>query len=621
MSKKLEKRLSYLKERYENGILDEETYQDAVVGAKAKYQAETESGAVAQGEGAIALASKAVNVGGNVGGNIITGNIYYGESTDDPEEALRIYRTVLVNSNSTLPMQGIDKSVSDPTTGKSPLGLTHVYIDLDTTTQIDVSEKESEKSRASLRSSEIETKPLPALQAVIQNRQLVLLGDPGGGKTTFIRHLAHALAAHALKPSAGLLNGMPNWAQAEANILPIVVILRDFARSLPHPLPAKATPNDLWAFIQTTLTAQNLDFAADTIRHTLEAGQAIILLDGLDEVPTQAQRIFVRDAVSAFVRRYHVSNRVIVTCRILSYQPPVEKDAPDLRLPSNLFPAFELAPFDEEKIDGFIDHWYRELARLMVVPSQDVTVLTGKLKTAVRRKDLWRLASNPLLLTVMALVHAHSGRLPDARALLYEETIDILLLRWEQKKVSGQAETVQLRQLIQQAERSDMDLKKVLWKLAYEAHRQVAGDEGGEKLADIGELTLIKALAGLKKVDGKPDLTWASRVVEVMKLRAGLLLEREPGLFTFPHRTFQEYMAGAYLSLQPKFAKLGCDLATEGVLWREVILLAVGRFVYINGDESRPLLLVSELCPLNTTDDAVGWYKVWLAGDVLSTSG
>ncbi len=60
--------------------------------------------------------------------------------------------------------------------------------------------------------------------------------------------------------------------------------------------------------------------------------------------------------------------------------------------------------------------------------------MVRQLQNAVRRKDLKRLAPNPLLLTVMALVHAHKGGLPDARALLYEETVEILLWRWEQIK-------------------------------------------------------------------------------------------------------------------------------------------------------------------------------------------
>jgi len=619
MNSEQEKKLTQLKAAYENGFLDEGTYQAAIAGITAT-QAQTESGAIAQGANATAVAERGVAVGGDVNGDIITGNIYHGRPTDDPKEALRIYREVLVNSNTSLPMQGIDKNASDPTAGGNPLGLTHVYINLDTTATMDVPEEDRKERDHPSRSPEKETMPLPALQAVIQNRQLVLLGDPGGGKTTFVRHLAHALAAHHLHPDSGWLNGIPGWQEEEAALLPIVVILRDFARNLTKTLPAKADPGDLLKFILSTLDAQNLSFAADAIEQTLEAGNAMLLFDGLDEVPTQAQRIFVRDAVAAFVERYRANNRVLLTCRIMSYQKPVD-GAVELRLPTDTYPSFELAPFNEEKIDQFIARWYQELARLHVVKGQDVEGVTRKFQKAVRRKDLWRLAPNPLLLTVMAFVHTHKGRLPDDRALLYQEAIDILLWRWEQIKQGGQEDTPRLRQLLNEANRADMDLQVVLWELAFAVHRQVDGDETSEKVADIGEFELVKALGKLKKVDDAPDLTWATKLVKAMKVRAGLLVERMPGVFTFPHRTFQEYMAGAHLSRQPDFATKGVALATEGDLWREVILLAVGRLVHTSFDTSKPLALVAELCPPKATDDESSWYKAWLAGDVLLDMG
>ena len=142
------------------------------------------------------------------------------------------------------------------------------------------------------------------------------------------------------------------------------------------------------------------------------------------------------------------------------------------------------------------------------------------------------------------------------------------------------------------------------------------GDE--ETLADIGELRLEKALAGLHP-DGSRD--WAQQVIQAMKLRAGLLLEREPGLYSFPHRTFQEYLAGSYLSGQADFAYRASGLVEESALWREVILLGVGRLVYVHGDSAKPLTLVGELCPAKESDDAASWRKAWLAGDVLLEIG
>ena len=104
-------------------------------------------------------------------------------------------------------------------------------------------------------------------------------------------------------------------------------------------------------------------------------------------------------------------------------------------------------------------------------------------------------------------------------------------------------------------------------------------------------------------------------------MRAGLLLERTPGVYTFPHRTFQEYLAGAYLSAQGDFAEQAVRLATAGPLWREVILLAVGRLIHLGGDTAKPLALVAELCPAKAVDTDIAWQQAWLAGDVLLEIG
>ncbi len=565
-------------------------------------------GAIAQGEGTRAAAATQGSVA--VAGDV-RGNVYMGPPPANPTEALNIYCRVLRQSCGHLPLRGVDVGASDPTANQNPLNLVNVYIALDTTSQA-----ATEDMKETARSPEQKARPLGALEAVVANRHLVLLGDPGSGKTTLVSQLAHCLAAHMLEPKAGWLeNHLSLWPAGEKDTLPLVLILRDFAQMLPDPLPRQAEAHHLWDFMEARLAAQKLAFAGEPIEKIMEQGRMLVLLDGLDEVPSTTLRLFVRDAARAFMERYP-ANRYMVTCRTLSYQPPVEPEEPDLRLPATI-PSFELAPFDLVKINRFIEAWYTELVDLGSVREQDRAGMTGQLQQAVQQPDLWQLASNPLLLTVMALVHTHQGRLPDARALLYEETVDILLWRWEQVKRSGQSQTPRLRQLLRQAERSEMDLKKVLWRLAYEAHAQGGATDKPEQLADIGELKLQKALSALNR----SDLNWARQLLETMKLRAGLLLERVPEVFTFPHRTFQEYLAGAYLASQPKFARQATSRAEEGALWREVILLAVGRLVYREGDTDKPLALVGELCPVEIGTGEVGWRKAWLAGEVLLEIG
>jgi formylglycine-generating enzyme required for sulfatase activity len=594
-------------------------------------------GAVAQGDGAKAVGKQGVLIEGS-----FQGNIYLGEDPEEEEKQLAIYRQVIMRSTSSLPLRGIDVGASDPSQAQKDIGLANVYVDLDTRTQIYEKDLENLRKGKPLsvlsqnpedlmvkhlaiersddeKSPRGENIPLPVLSSVITNPNMVLLGDPGGGKSTFLNFLAHCLAAHALEPEQGWIKHLNGWQAKESDLLPIPVTLRDFARYFSGKTPQKAEPKHLWEFIVSRLKAQKLEFAANAIAKKLEAGKAILLLDGLDEVPTQAQRIFVRDAVQTFAERYE-KNRFLVTCRILSYQPP-EKNKPDLRLTE--LPTFEIARFDKEKIDRFVNAWYAELAQIGTILAEDKQGLTAHLAKAVQRPDLKRLAPNPLLLTVMALVHTHKGRLPDARALLYEETVDILLWRWEQIKLGGSEDTPRLRQYLLEAGRTDVDLKRVLWELAFHAHA-ASQAEDSEGLADIPEHRILKALAALKSDDENPngDLNWAQNLVNLMKVRAGILLERQPETFTFPHRTFQEYLAGAYLASQIDFATKTAQLTRKDTaLWREVALYAAGKLVYVNADVSKALSLVAELCPANAKKGELPWRLAWLGGDVLQEIG
>jgi hypothetical protein len=122
-----------------------------------------------------------------------------------------------------LPLRGVDVGASDPTTGHRPLALANVYVDLDTTSAVKTTAKDKKSRGGEPGLLEKDTRPLGALEATIANRHLVLLGIPGGGKSTFVSHLAHCLAMAALEPAANWLAHVPGWSPKEADALPILV--------------------------------------------------------------------------------------------------------------------------------------------------------------------------------------------------------------------------------------------------------------------------------------------------------------------------------------------------------------------------------------------------------------
>ncbi len=555
-----------------------------------------------KGGGAIAQRD---SVAAGKGGIAVKLDLHLDGSRKDWEKAFGDYLDGVVRETQHLRLPGLDLNPLDQ--GQPVTELSRVYVDLDTTSHLPT-ESEGRPSP--------EKERLSALKACIDHPRLVLLGDPGSGKSTFVNHLAHGLARFMLEGAQGAHPYLPGWPEQESALLPLIVVLRDFAAELPEKVAQKARARQLLDFVKLQLGQDDRSEAFEPLRQAIQDGKALLLLDGIDEVPSQ-QRALVRDIIQSFQER-HSRCRILATCRILAYQEPAEEGEEDLRLPASVFPSFELAPFDGEKIRRFIQGWHAERVRSGAVSSRDAGKLAEQLQQAVHRRDLRHLASNPLLLTVMAIVHAHLGKLPEARAKLYEETVEILLWRWERHKATGQEPRMSL--LLEEAGCASMDLLRTLWEVAFEAHSQPSSprSEGKEERgSDIGELQLEKALASL--AGGSHD--WAQKVIELIRLRSGLLLEREPEVFSFPHRTFQEFLAGAHLALHRDFDKEATRLAAEGAQWREVILLAAGKLAHCDGNLAIPLNLVSELCPVRQRDDAESWEKAWLAGDVLLEVG
>jgi hypothetical protein len=552
----------------------------------------------------------------------IQAGAYVGERPQTRERSLEIYRGVIAARAASLPLRGFDPEASDATSARSDLSLAGVYVSLNT--GLRVLESEIVQALAAARAGQAapfpppdrraagrgleagEERPVSAMEAAVLRRAQVLLGGPGSGKSTFVNYLANALAT-------GDQERLRDWPEAERGCLPILVVLRDFAAWVgAKTAKRKASTALLWDFVRHELDERNLAFAAKPMEEALDGGRALVLLDGLDEVPAAAL-VRVRDSILAFAGRYG-GCRYLVTCRVLSYRQP------QWRLPEQQFPATELAPFDEGQVDAFVGAWYAEVSAKWQMPRAKADKKADKLRQAVRRPDLWRLAPNPMLLTVMALVHTHSGELPEARARFYEEAVDILLWRWERQKQSGDP---LLGCLLAAAGRDRGDLLSLLERLAFEAHGRggPVGDgvaDGDEAVAGIGEYDLFKAL---QQLHPQRSLDWAQQVVEALKLRAGLLVEGQPGVFSLSHRTFQEYLAGAYLARQGNFAERAAGLVEARAYWREVILLAAGYLVHNQRETERPLLLAHLLCPPANPDSDAAWRRAWLAGDVLLEVG
>ena len=549
--------------------------------------------------------------------------IYVEETAPDPGprgETLRTaYLDRLFEITSNLSLAGIDPKAAGDMEARLNLGA--VYIGLETL---------SSEAHGHLRKGEpIQEREIPRLSVVEQlnsESRLVLLGDPGSGKSTLVNFVAMCLSGEILGEEdvnlALLRAPLPDEEEEDheagqpwdhGRVLPVRVILRDFAaRGLPESA-RDASAEDLWNFIVSELGPGTIgDYGPHLRRELMEKG-GILLLDGLDEVPEgERRRVRIKQAVEDFSSVFK-KTRILITSRTYAYRNQ------GWRLPK--FAETELAPFKPAQISRFVTRWYAHVAELRGMNSEDALGRAKLLNRAVLGSERIRtLAERPLLLTLMASLHAwRGGSLPEKREELYADTVDLLLDWWEGSKVvrdeEGEAK-VQHPSLVEWLEVDRDKVRGLLNELAFEAHKRQPELMG---TADIPESRLV---SGLMNMSRNPEVK-PVRLVEYLSRRAGLLLPRGQGVYAFPHRTLQEYLAGCYLT-DHDYPDRVADLATrEPDRWREAALLAGAKAA--RGTTSAIWTLIEELCHLHpdfegATAGQRGLWGAHLAGQLLVES-
>ncbi len=611
------------RQRQNEQAANADSRRDSVPQVKVKNRVETGGGDYvgasqnkAQIEGDV-LAPVIVGDGGTINNNPTT-VIQNGRPKTNPDELRRSYLNYVFETAGILQLSGIDPKAARESSAN--LSLSAVYTALLTQT----TEDQERMERAVM--PERSQKKRSALEQLNQYPRLVLLGEPGSGKSTFVNFVALCLAGEALEHSEANLSLLTSPLPQEEGereepkpqpwkhraLLPVRVVLRDFAaRGLPAAGEA-ATAKHLWEFIAKELDACDLSEYARHMNIELRERGGLLLVDGLDEVPgAEQRRVQIKQAVEGFARSYP-KVRILVTSRTYAYQNQ------DWQL--NGFQTAILAPFSRAQIDQFITRWYDQVAAVRGMNEDDAQGRAGLLRRAIFGSDrLMGLAERPLLLTLMASLHAwRGGSLPEKREELYADTVDLLLDSWESQRVMrGPKGELVLAQpsLVEWLKVDRQKVRDLLNALAFQAHSAQPELVG---TADIPQAQLVN---GLMRVANNPDVN-PSRLVEFLRDRAGLLLPRGDGVFTFPHRTFQEYLAACYLT-DHDYPDTVADLACGDFnRWREAALLAAAKAG--RGSASTVWALVEALCDADVKETSLNEAcRLWgahLAGQVLVES-
>ncbi len=338
----------------------------------------------------------------------------------------------------------------------------------------------------------------------VNYRYVVILGDPGSGKSTLLKYLALQWA----KLSANQLSSQP---------IHLLIELRKYNRS-----KDEKECNNFLEFMECG--SSWIGHLNKSILHEwLQAGRAVVMFDGLDEVFEVAKRNRIVDQIHNFTQTYP-KVKAIVTSRIIGYQQQ--------RLKNAEFHHFMLQDFELEQIKVFIQKWH------------DLT-FTDRLKKAasLERLDkaisesraILELAGNPLLLTMMAILNRNQ-ELPRFRAKLYEEASKVLLHKWD-FEVKEKLDHHKI-----DSDKIDEETKQsICGCIAYKMQSSGKGLAGNIISREDLRQTIANSLSGLM---GTEATTCAKLIVEQLRERNFILCflgGYNEDYFAFVHRTFLEY--------------------------------------------------------------------------------
>lgn len=359
-----------------------------------------------------------------------------------------------------------------------------------------------------------------------------IIGAPGSGKTTLLQHVALTLAANQQKQ-----HGLPK------HFTPLFLFLRNHTRTIIDKHPSLA---DLAQYhFSDPKKYPDLNPPPNWFEKQLKSRNCLVLLDGLDEVADLAQRQAVSAWVDNQAERY-LGCIFIVTARPQGY----------LTAPLRQAHVLEVQPFNAQQVRRFIHAWYL---------ANEVVSFGHKLDDGVRLRarqgaddlilrlngmpTLTALTVNPLLLTMVAMVHRYRGQLPGRRVELYTEICDVLLGHWRQSIGVNDRLTAAQKRVVLQPLAAQMMLSKT---------RDINTAKAMAIIADPIESV------GLSADEMQPFLY-------DVQAGSGLLLECEMNQWSFAHLTFQEYLTAAHL-LEQK-VPLAWNAFVMDSWWHETLLL------------------------------------------------
>ena len=353
-----------------------------------------------------------------------------------------------------------------------------------------------------------------------ENQYLMVLGGPGIGKTTFLKKLG----LESLKGEKG---------QLQREKIPVFIELKTLRNAT----------IDLTNVIAREFEICGFPDAKKFTDLSLNQGKLLLLLDGLDEVPSHNIN-HVIEQIEAFVTQYD-KNTFIASCRTAAYRSNFQQ-----------FIDVTIANFGDEQIQQFIQQWFNsEHVQELDVANQCWQLLQKPENVAAKE-----LAQTPLLLAYLCLMYEQEKTLSSRRSILYEQVLNLILSQWSAQKLSGQSYVY--RDFHPELE------KELLSEIAYTSLKEDYFFFSKSDITDRIRSYLSDTLNAPKHLDSQ-------EILKAIEVQQGIFIEQAANTYSFSHLTLQEYLAALYVVKNQLISEIVSQYLFK-IRWREVLLLSIG---------------------------------------------
>jgi NACHT domain len=459
---------------------------------------------------AVKLATKAATSGVTKGAELLVNKVSVAWRKMEWTDAETRYRTKLLEIVRCTKILGNPKSIE----------IDRIYTDVYVFDKISAIRRYSEsldEDELNVR-ERLEDRPRLNADEVIEGESnTFILGRPGAGKTTFLKHLAMT-ACRGLVVSTPIFISLKEWSDSSLPLLKYI-----------------AKQFDICGFP-----------AADVfLEAMLNSGKALVLFDGLDEVNEwQDKRNQIIKEIVEFSNKYNKS-KYCLTCRTAATDYSFER-----------FKYVEVADFTSEQQEQFASQWYGKDE-----PTFKIFLSAWRDPRSAGFRDLGR---TPLLLTLLCLAFDESHTFPKRQVDVYQEAINALLKKWDTSRIINRDN---FYKDLSYGQRQQL-LETIASQFYFNSKTVFRKDEiASEAKKFVGSLPDIEDRLHIDGIE----------IVRQIEAQHGLVVERAKDLYTFSHLTIQEYFTASYIAKNQNFdlQRQIVKSALSDQKWHEVMIYTV----------------------------------------------